>query len=298
MKIAITGGSGFVGQELVKQLQQQGHEIIILTRKKNHFINSIQYIQWLSKDSVPENYLEGIDAVVNLAGTSINNGRWTEKHQKEIYDSRILATNEVIRILKVLKKPPKVLVNASAIGVYPASTTTTYSESSTEIAHDFLAKTVQDWEQSAISAEKLGVRVVLARFGVILGKNSGALPMMVMPYKFYVGGTVGRGSQWVSWVHVTDVVAAIIFAINNEKLNGIMNVTAPNPVCMKNFGETIATVTNRPHWFPVPAFILKIALGKKSQLILEGQRVLPKVLLDAHFQFQYPTLKRALENLL
>lgn len=298
MKIAITGGSGFVGQELVKHLQQNGHEIIILTRKNNHFTNGIQYIQWLSKDSAPENYLEGVEAIVNLAGTSLNKGRWTEKHKKEIYESRISATNEVIRLLKILKSPPRVLVNASAIGVYPTSSATTYTEKSAENANDFLAKTVQDWEQSAIAAKNLGVRVVLARFGVILGNNAGALPMMVMPYKFYIGGTVGTGSQWVSWVHVVDVIKAIIYAIQNEKLDGIINVTSPNPVRMKNFGKMIASVTNRPHWLPVPAFMLKLALGKKSQLVLDGQRVLPKVLLTSDFQFQYPTLKNAFENLL
>ncbi|HWI49029.1 MAG TPA: TIGR01777 family oxidoreductase [Rummeliibacillus sp.] len=298
MKIAITGGTGFVGQELVKHLQQQGHEIVILTRKNNHLANGIQYIQWLSKNASPENYLDGIEAIVNLAGTSLNKGRWTEKQKRDIYESRICATNEIIRILKALKTPPKVLVNASAIGIYPASTTTTYTETSRDIANDFLAKTVQDWEQSAKVAEDLGVRVVLARFGVILGKNAGALPMMVMPYKLYIGGTVGTGSQWVSWVHVDDVANAITFAISNENLQGIINVTSPNPVRMKNFGETIAAVMHRPHWFPVPALLMKMALGKKSQLVLEGQQVLPKVLLTSDFQFQYPTLYSALENLL
>ncbi|WP_397540009.1 TIGR01777 family oxidoreductase [Rummeliibacillus pycnus] len=298
MKIAITGGSGFVGQELVKHLQQHGHEIVILTRKSNHLANGIQYIQWLSKNAAPENYLEGVEAIVNLAGTSLNKGRWTEKQKREIYDSRISATNEIIRILKTLKTPPRVLLNASAIGIYPASKTTTYTETSRDIANDFLAKTVHDWEQSAKVAKDLGVRVVLARFGVILGKNSGALPMMVVPYKLYIGGTVGTGSQWVSWVHVEDVANAITFAISNENLQGIINVTSPNPVRMKNFGETIAAVMHRPHWFPVPALLMKLALGKKSQLVLEGQQVLPKVLLTSNFQFQYPTLYSALENLL
>lgn len=298
MKIAITGGTGFVGQELVKHLKQSSHEIIVLTRQKSHAENGIQYIQWLVKDACPEKDLEGIDAIVNLAGTSLNKGRWTEEQKEEIYNSRISATKEVLRIIKVLETTPKVLVNASAIGIYPASKDKTYTEKSKETTKDFLANTVIDWEQTAKSAENLGVRVILARFGVILGKNDGALPMMVLPYKLYIGGTIGTGSQWVSWIHIEDVVNAIIFALNKPTIQGIMNVTAPNPIRMENFGQTIAAVMHRPHWFPVPSLLLKIALGQKSQLVLEGQQVLPEVLQAEKFQFHYPTLFRALENLL
>lgn len=298
MKIAITGGTGFVGQELVKHLKQAGHEVIVLTRQKSHVENGIQYIQWLVKDACPEKDLEGIDAIVNLAGTSLNKGRWTEEQKEEIYNSRISATKEVLRIIKVLETTPKVLVNASAIGIYPASQDKTYTENSKETARDFLANTVTDWEQTAKAAESFGVRVVFARFGVILGKNDGALPMMVLPYKLYIGGTIGTGLQWVSWIHIADVVNAIIFVLNKPTIQGIMNVTAPNPICMKNFGQTIAAVMHRPHWFPVPSLLLKIALGQKSQLVLEGQHVLPEVLQTENFQFQYPTLFQALENLL
>lgn len=298
MKIAIAGGTGFVGQELVKHLKQSGHEIIVLTRQKSHVGNDIQYIQWLVKNTCPEKDLEGIDAIVNLAGTSLNKGRWTEEQKEDIYTSRISATKEILRIIGVLETTPKVLVNASAIGIYPSSQEKTYTENSKETARDFLANTVIDWEQTAKAAESLGVRVVLARFGVILGKNDGALPMMVLPYKLYIGGTIGTGLQWVSWIHIEDVVNAIIFALNKPTIQGIMNVTAPNPIRMGNLGQTIAAVMHRPHWFPVPSILLKIALGQKSQLVLEGQQVLPKVLQTENFQFHYPTLFLALENLL
>lgn len=298
MKIAITGGTGLVGKQLVQQLQLAGAEIFVLTRNQSHFSNGVHYIQWLSDKSFPEKHLEGINAIINLAGTSLNNGRWSKTLKEEIYSSRIAATKEVLRIIKALKTPPEVLINASAIGIYPSSNKSKYTETSTETAHDFLANTVRDWEDTAKRAEDLGVRVVLTRFGVILGKNGGALPMMVMPYKLYIGGTVGTGTQWVSWIHLEDVVEAIIFSINQENINGIVNFTSPNPVTMKEFGKTIGEVLHRPHWFPVPSILMKLALGEKSQLVLEGQNVHPSSLLKANYQFKYPTLKYALENLL
>lgn len=298
MKIAITGGTGLVGKQLVQQLKLAGHEIFILTRNQSYFSNGIHYIHWLSDNTFPEKYLEGIEAIINLAGTSLNNGRWSKALKEEIYSSRIASTKEVLRIMKALKTPPEVLVNASAIGIYPSSDKSKYTEASTETAHDFLANTVQDWEATAKTAESFGVRVVLSRFGVILGKNAGALPMMAMPYKLYIGGTVGTGTQWVSWIHLEDVANAIIFSINQKNIKGIINFTSPNPVTMKNFGKTMGEVLHRPHWFPVPSILMKLALGEKSQLVLEGQKVLPNSLLKANYQFKYPTLKSALENLL
>lgn len=298
MKIAITGGTGLVGKQLVQQLQLAGAEILVLTRGQSHFSDGIHYIQWLSDNTFPEKYLEGVEVIVNLAGTSLNNGRWSKALKEEIYSSRISATKEVLRIIKTLKIPPEVLINASAIGIYPSSDKQKYTEASTEKAQDFLANTIQDWEATAKIAESLGVRVVLSRFGVILGKSAGALPMMVMPYKLFIGGTVGTGTQWVSWIHLEDVVHAILFSINQKNINGIVNFTSPNPVTMKEFGKTIGEVLHRPHWFPVPSILMKLALGEKSQLVLDGQYVQPNSLLNANYQFKYPTLKSALENLL
>ena len=177
---------------------------------------------------------------INLAGVSINDGRWTPEHQKQIYDSRMTATDELIRIIKALPDKPSVLINASAIGIYPASIEAIYTEDSLEIANDFLARTVHDWEKKAASIEYDGIRTVFMRFGVVLGKEGGALPLMVLPYKMFVGGTVGSGKQWVSWVHVVDVARAISFASENDKISGPVNVTSPTPMKMKDFGKTIA----------------------------------------------------------
>ncbi|MGE7934724.1 TIGR01777 family oxidoreductase [Viridibacillus arvi] len=297
MKIAIAGGTGFVGRELTKLLQQQGHDIFILTRKKSYEANGIRYIQWLTDNAMPEVHLQRIDAFINLAGTSLNEGRWTDKRKKDIYDSRITATKEVLRIIETLDVKPKVLINASAIGIYPSSKAAAYTEGSPQVAKDFIGKTVKHWEQEAKKAENFGVRAAMARFGVILGKDAGALSLMVLPYKLYVGGTVGSGSQWVSWVHVKDVASALCFTLENNRIVGPFNVTAPNPIRMKQVGEIISSVIGRPHWFPTPSFLLKIALGEKSNLVLEGQQVLPKVLLTENFRFEYPTLEAALENL-
>ena len=197
-----------------------------------------------------------------------------------------------------LPQKPEALINASAIGIYPSSIVTKYTEDSTDKADDFLAKTVHDWEKKAASVEKLDIRVVMTRFGVVLGNKGGALPLMTLPYKMFVGGTVGSGKQWVSWVHVSDVAGAIAFAVENKTIRGPVNVTSPNPVRMKEFGKTIGSVMRRPHWFPVPSFVMKLVLGRKSALVLEGQQVVPQVLMKNEFEFKFSSLQSALEDLL
>jgi uncharacterized protein (TIGR01777 family) len=298
MKLVIAGGSGFIGRKLTDLLLEQGHQIIVLTRTKRPSKPQIQYVKWLQEGAEPEKEIGKADAFINLAGVSINEGRWTDKHQKQIYESRMTATDEIIRIMKVLPDKPSVLVNASAIGIYPSSLNAVYTESSSEISNDFLGRTVHDWEKKADQVSVHGFRVVLMRFGVVLGTEGGALPLMVLPYKLFVGGRLGSGEQWVSWVHVTDVARALLFAVENNHLNGPVNVTSPNPTRMEKFGKTIASIMRRPHWLPVPAVIMKLALGKKSSLVLEGQQVLPEVLLKEGFAFTYPMLEAALDDLL
>jgi uncharacterized protein len=298
MKIVIAGGSGFIGQKLIEIFLADDHDMIILTRNRMPSNGRVKYVTWLQEGITPEDEIGSADVFINLAGVSINDGRWNLKHQKQIYESRMTATDEVIRMMKALPVKPSVLINASAIGIYPASDHIVYNEDSFEIANDFLAKTVHDWEKKASIMEEFGVRTVLMRFGVVLGNQGGALPLMVLPYKLFVGGTVGSGKQWVSWVHVMDAARAIVFASENEQLRGPVNVTSPSPIRMKEFGKTIAMVLHRPHWIPVPSFALKAVLGKKSALVLEGQQVLPEVLLKNGFPFLFPKLQTALEDLL
>lgn len=297
LKVVIAGGTGFIGAEIAQLLVEHGHDIVILTRKPSTQKNGISYVQWLTSDSTPAKDIRFADAIINLAGISLNEGRWTSDRQKQIYESRITATEELLSITNALEKPPSVWINASAIGIYPSSENEIYTEDSPLYATDFLGKTVSDWETKAAEASDLGIRVAYMRFGIVLGKRAGALPLMMLPYKLFVGGTVGSGKQWMSWVHVHDVARAILFTIETESVSGAVNVVSPNPVQMKQFGKTISTVLHRPHWFPVPAPFMKLALGKKSALVLEGQHVIPKKLLTANFQFTFPTLEKALQNL-
>ena len=264
MKIVIAGGSGFIGRKLADLLIEEGHEIIILTRNDKISSKDVLYVNWLKEGNNPEKELGNVDVLVNLAGVSINQGRWTMKHQKQIYDSRMIATEELLRIIAASPRKPAVLINASAIGIYPVSLDAVYTEDSKETADDFLGRTVNDWESKAKKANEYGVRTVFMRFGVVLGNEGGALPLMALPYKLFAGGTVGAGEQWVSWVHFLDAVRAIVFAIENDNLYGPVNVTSPSPLRMKSFVKIIGSVLTRPHWLPVPSFIMKLALGQKK----------------------------------
>ena len=297
MKIIIAGGSGFLGQRLTSFFTSQKHEVIILSRKPSHLEGSVKHLQWSPTPEQTLEHLEDADAFINLAGTSLNEGRWTDTQKQKIVQSRVKTTKEVLKIIDQLHTKPKVYINASAVGIYPISEKAVYDESSTIFANDFLGDTVQKWEHLAKKAEDFGVRSVQTRFGVILGKNGGALPMMALPYKFYAGGNLGSGMQWVSWVHIDDVVRAIDFAIQDCTIKGAVNVTSPNPIRMKQLGQTIGQVLHKPHWFPTPSPLLRVALGEKSIMVLEGQRVLPTKLLEHGFEFNYPKIKDALVNL-
>lgn len=296
MKIAIFGGSGFIGSHLISFFKQRGDHLFIVTRNRAKHTNSVQYIQWLTEDAKPEEQLEACDAFINLAGKSIDSN-WNEQTKKEILESRLTATNEVIRIIENVQQKPKVLVNASAIGIYGTSLHKLFTEQSFDVGDDFLAETVKKWETCAAKAEKYGVRVVYTRFGVVLDQHEGALPKMVLPYKLFAGGTVGSGKQWLSWIHIKDAVRLISFVIENDNASGPINITAPHPVTMNEFGHTLSKVIKRPHWLPVPSFALKWLLGEKSMLVLEGQQVLPEKASQLQFQFSYPTLQEALTDI-
>ncbi|WP_371931920.1 TIGR01777 family oxidoreductase [Mesobacillus subterraneus] len=275
---------------------QEGHQVYILTRKSGVSQSSNpRYIQWLNAGDRPEKELEGIDAIVNLAGATINS-KWTDEYKRIILDSRLQATAEVKRIIAELSTKPSVLVNASAVGYYGTSSTEEFTEQSNK-GSDFLADTVDQWEASAAQVHDMGVRSVLCRFGVILDKTDGALPRMLLPYKLFAGGKIGSGKQWLSWIHIEDVVRGILLGIEDSKINGPVNFTAPSPVTMEQFGETLSKVISRPHWLPVPSIALKIMLGEMSILVLEGQRAIPEKLLNSGFLFKYSKLENALKEI-
>ncbi|MEK3889572.1 TIGR01777 family oxidoreductase [Bacillus sp. FSL K6-3431] len=298
MHVVIAGGSGFVGQVLQNRLLHAGYEVTILTRSPNKVkqTDRLHAVQWLADQSEPENHLTNVDAIVNLAGESINGLRWTKAKKIRILQSRMIVTKEINRIISVLDQRPKVLINASAVGFYGMSEKNTYTEKDDSIATDFLATVVKAWEIEAQKAEQYGVRTVMARFGIVLGYD-GALPLMVLPYKLFIGGTVGTGRQWVSWVHVADVAGLIQFSIEHHTISGPLNVTAPEPIKMKEFGKTIGHVLHRPHWLPVPSFALQVLLGEMSEILINGQRVLPEKAMEHGYSYEYPTLEKALSNL-
>ncbi|MFT4401761.1 TIGR01777 family oxidoreductase [Bacillus sp. SW14] len=297
MNIAMTGGTGFLGQHLTGVLTRQGHHVYILSRNARETEQkNMTYVQWLTEGAAPEQELPHIDVWVNLAGKSIF-GRWTEKTKQQILSSRINATREVQRLIHKQKEKPKTLIQASAVGIYGTSLEKTFTEDSATSDEDFLSHTAHLWEKEGQKIEAMGIRTVYARFGVMLGEK-GALPLMVLPYKLLAGGTIGTGRQWLSWIHVEDAAQMIRYAMENTGISGPMNVTAPNPVEMKQFGKTIARVKHSPHWLPVPEFFLSKALGEMSLLIVKGQRALPKKAMTSGFRFAYSDLEFALSQLI
>ncbi|MFG6149667.1 TIGR01777 family oxidoreductase [Halobacillus sp. B23F22_1] len=299
MNIVVTGGTGFVGQKLTNALIKEGHKVYILTRNpdKHHDTNQITYVGWLKEEYTPWKELPSIDAIVNLAGESLNSGRWTEDKKRSIMNSRIDATEGVLEIIEKAETKPQVLVNASAVGFYGRSKTKTFTEATTQPGNDFLANVVVEWEKRAAKAAELGVRTAYVRFGIILGEE-GALPKMIIPYRLMIGGNLGSGEQWMSWVHVDDVVGLITFAIHEKEISGPVNGTAPHPMRNKDFGQTLGNVLNRPHWLPAPAFALKAALGDMSTLLLDGQSVVPKKATEHGYTFKFPELSPALHSIL
>lgn len=297
MKIAISGGTGFIGKYLSTFFIQKGYTVYILTRKNKIETSNpnLQYVQWTP--DLPTFPLSSIDVVINLAGESINS-RWTKKQKEAILNSRIQATRGLIKQLQTLSTKPHTFINASAIGYYGTSETESFTEQQETPGNDFLAETVFLWEQEACKARSLEIRTIYARFGVILGADGGALPKMLLPYQFYIGGTIGSGNQWLSWIHIDDVVRMIDFIIHKEEINGPLNITAPLPIRMKEFGETIATIMRKPHWLPVPSFMLHALLGEMSILVLEGQHVLPSKAIEHGYQYTFPAIDHALQNIL
>lgn len=299
MKIAIAGGSGFIGTALTKQLIEKGHHVFILTRKTNKKDSKqMTYVPWLSTNHHPKEKLEGIDAFINLAGESIAAKRWTSSQKEKLLSSRIETVSATHHILKQLKKKPQVYLNASAIGYYGFSLTKTFTEKSKPESENFLTTVAKQWEANAKRAEQLEIRTVLLRFGLVLDKKAGALPKMLLPYQLFTGGNLGSGKQWYSWIHLDDCVGLIIHALENSQIESALNVTAPNPVTMEQFGKELANVLKRPHWLSAPSFAVKLLLGEMSSLILEGQKVLPEKALASAYHFKFPTLKEALKDLL
>jgi uncharacterized protein (TIGR01777 family) len=299
MKVAITGATGFVGSRLVEQLQARGDQPLILTRNRDAALKAFPNLEVVAYNPTEsgswQEAISGCDAVVHLAGEPIAESRWTPKQKQEILNSRQLSTQKIVEAIVKANPKPAVLVNASAIGYYGTSETATFEETSAS-GNDFLAEVCQKWETEAKKVKDVGVRLVILRLGIVLG-DGGALAKMLPPFKLFAGGPLGTGKQWFSWIHRDDLVNLIIEALMRSDVEGVLNATAPNPVRMSELCRTLGDVLNRPSWLPVPGFALEALLGEGAQLVLEGQQVLPKRTTSYGFNYQYPTLKQALEEI-
>ena len=300
MKVLVTGASGFVGKSVVKELLSNGHEVAVLTRSVAKAAvqlgSKCKYFTW-SDTTVkpPVEAFEGVNAVINLMGEGIAEKRWDEAQKKKIYDSRIIGTRMLIDLMKELPKKPSVFVSASAVGIYGDRGPEELTEESS-LATDFLATVCKDWEAEANKAKELGIRVAIVRTGVVLGKNGGALKKMLPIFKLGAGGPVGSGKQYMSWIHVEDLARMYVEAVTNTSISGILNGTAPNPVTSKEFAKTLGKELGRPAFAPAPAFALKMVFGEMSQVLLDGQKVLPTKFKGMKFRYFYPTLEMALRD--
>lgn len=303
MKVAVTGGTGFVGSKLVQQLQAAGHEVVVFTRDaargRRVFPESafpkVAIVDYTPQTSGPwQAAIAGCDGVVNLAGAPISE-RWTPSHKKAIMDSRKLGTAKLVEAIAQAESKPSVLVSASAIGYYGTSETKAFVETSEPEEVDFLSQVCQAWEAEAAKVKDIGgVRLVIPRFGIVLGKG-GALERMLTPFRLFAGGPIGSGKQWFSWIHIDDLVALLMKALTDPTMEGVYNATAPNPVRMARACEALGTALHRPSWLPVPEFVIEALLGDGAVVVLEGQQVLPKHLKDTDFTYQYPVIDQAMK---
>lgn len=282
MKVAVTGISGFVGQTLRSFFEQRGDEVIGLRIREQTAVDEIA------------GQLGGCDAVINLSGANIL-ARWSESYKRTLYSSRIDTTHKLVEALKQCPQRPKVLLSASAVGIYPSDMEV--DEFTGRYSEDFLGKLCQDWEAQANEAARFGMRVAVMRFGVIYGKGGGAMEKMLLPFKLGVGGKLGSGEQIVSWIHILDLIRAILYIIEHETLTGAFNFTAPHPVSNREQTLLLAEAVHRPAFMRVPAFAVKLLFGEGATVVLDSKEVYPKALQEAGFEFAYPTLDTALADI-
>ncbi|WP_062268637.1 TIGR01777 family oxidoreductase [Endozoicomonas arenosclerae] len=299
MQILITGGTGFIGRRLVAKLLSKGHRLTVLSRQDAKEVRRL-----LTSEVKPVKSLSAVnpsvafDAVINLAGEGVMDERWTPARKRQLLDSRVTLTSELVDLIERMENRPACLISGSAIGYYGGRDDDVRLDESSGTGNDFSAGLCIRWEQAAQRAESLGLRVCQIRTGVVLHPEGGALHEMVPPFRLGIGGPFGSGKQVMSWIHMDDMVNALLFLLESETAQGAYNATAPGAVSNKVFAKTLAATLNRPAFLPMPAVVLKLMLGESSEMLLKGQNVYPEHLLAEGFQFEYPDLKTALSQLI
>jgi len=302
MQIVMTGGTGFIGRSLCAALCQEGHRVTLVTRRREDAqrlcSSTVTAVEWNGREAGAwEHCLEGADAVVNLAGAPIADGRWTETRKRLLTESRVLTTRLLVEAMSRRSSKPRTLVSASGIGYYGASDDRVLDESAAR-GQGFLADLCLEWETEARRAAEFGVRVVMLRTGMVLEQDGGALPKMLLPFRLFTGGPIMPGTQWVSWIHRRDHIGLTQWALSTPSVSGPVNVVAPEAVTMNRFCEGLGRVLHRPSWLPVPGFALHLALGELGTLMTRGQRVNPAKALSRGYVFHYPKLEPALQAIL
>ena len=301
MRVIITGGKGLIGRALAGELVAAGHQVVILSRRAEQarrLPSSVEVVGWDARTAHGWGHLaDGAGGIVNLAGENIGQGRWTADRKRRIRESRLNAGQAVVEAVVGAAGRPQVVVQASGIGYYGP----TGEEEITEEAlrgGDLLGRLAVEWERSTQPVGRLGVRHVVIRTGVVLSAEGGALPRLMLPFRFFLGGPMGRGRQWGSWIHIVDEIRAIRSVLENEAASGPYNLAAPNPLTNGQFARVLGRVMGRPAWLPTPALPLRLLLGEMSAVLLTGQRAVPRRLLEAGFSFRFPNLEGALQDLL
>jgi hypothetical protein len=301
-RIVVTGATGLIGKKLVNALVNRGDDVIVfgrnIERAKSLLPNADNYVEWNYKK--PDNWnseINGVDAVVHLAGINLFSKRWNNAFKKEVLESREVSTRNLADAIKSCSNKPGVFVSASGIGYYGDCGDNVLTEVS-PAGNDSLADVCKVWESEAKKVEQSGVRSVQVRTGLVLSTEDGALKQMLPPFKFFIGGPLGNGKQWASWLHIDDIVGIYIHAIDNNQLSGAVNAASPKPARMKEFAQTLGKVLHRPALFPVPKFALKIVIGEAAEVVTASQRVDVKKLLDSGYKFRFENLNEALEDLL
>lgn len=300
MKVVITGGTGLIGTALAKSLAADKHQVIILSRdprRRSLSIPGVELVGWDGKTAgewVAQ--ADGAGAIVNLAGAPIDE-RWTDSYKKAIIDSRRNAGQAVVAAVQAMQQKPEVLIQSSAVGYYGTHDDTLITEES-PAGTDFLAEVCKLWEDSSAAVEQLGVRRCVTRSGVVLSTRGGALARLLPVFKLFAGGPLGKGKQYMSWIHIGDEIDAIRFLIQTKTAQGAFNLTAPNPVTNKEFSKALGKALGRPSFMPVPGFAPKLLFGEMAMMVLEGQRVIPQRLQQMHYKFRFADPENALRNLL